>query len=172
MKHSAGRDLLLAQFLRQSLPLKGLSSEEINNLTERVVNRHLKRAIRPEIISEIFYHRENHADVVILSSVMMEICRLIGSHLGMDDIICTKLEENNGVYTGLPETRFCFRDEKRVRMADYCELNNYKLSEAYYYGDSIADLPALEIVGNPVCISPDRKLRNVALSRNWRICDW
>lgn len=152
--------------------LKGIPQEEISSFSKKVVDKHLKKAIRPEIFTEIDYHRENNAEVVILSSVMMDICRHMGNHLGMDNIICTLLEVIDGVCTGLPETRFCFREEKKVRLLDYCKLHNYDLADSYYYGDSIADLPALEIVGNPVCISPDRQLRKVARKRNWRICNW
>lgn len=152
--------------------LKGIPQDEVTSFTEHVVNKHLKKAIRPEIFSEIDYHRENNAEVVILSSAMSDVCRHLGSHLGIDNIICTLLEVIDGVFTGLPENSLCFRDEKRIRLKEYCERNDYKLSESYYYGDSIEDLPALEIVGNPVCISPDRKLRDIAVSRNWRICDW
>jgi phosphoserine phosphatase len=48
-------------------------------------------------------------------------------------------------------------------------MRNYSLSEAYYYGDSISDLSALEVVGHPVCVQPDRKLSRIAHKNGWRI---
>jgi len=152
--------------------MKGVRHEEFKRLAEQVVDKHLKLVIRPDILNEIDYHRRNNAEIVILSSVLKEICIQLGAHLGMDNTICTTMEVVDGVYTGLPVTKFCFRDEKRIQLKDYCEKHYYNLSAAYYYGDSIEDLPALEIVGNPVCIAPDRKLRQIAVSRNWRICEW
>lgn len=152
--------------------LKGLRVDEVNVLSEYIVNKYLVDAIRPEIYSEIKFHREHNAEIVILSSVMIEICRLLGSHLGVDNFICTVMEVVDGVLTGLPEKNFCFEDEKRVRLKEYCEIWHYNLSEAFYYGDSISDLPALEVVGHPVCVAPDRKLSGIANKRDWRICYW
>jgi phosphoserine phosphatase len=79
------------------------------------------------------------------------------------------MEVADGVFTGSPENSFCLEDEKRIRLKQYCELRNYNLSEVYYYGDSISDLSALEVVGHPVCVQPDRKLSRIAHEKGWRI---
>lgn len=149
--------------------LKGLTVDEVNVLSEHVVNKHLIDAIRPEIYSEIKFHKENNAEVVILSSVIIQICRPLASYIGMDNFICTAMEVADGVFTGSAENKFCFEDEKRVRLKQYCEVGNYNLSEAFYYGDSISDFPALEVVGHPVCVEPDRKLSRIARERGWRV---
>lgn len=149
--------------------LKGLTVDEVNVLSEHVVNKHLIDAIRPEIYSEIKFHKENNAEVVILSSVIIQICRPLASYIGMDNFICTAMEVADGVFTGSAENKFCFEDEKRVRLKQYCEDRDYKLSEAFYYGDSISDFPALEVVGHPVCVEPDRKLSRIARERGWRV---
>jgi len=149
--------------------LKGMTADKMDALAEQVVNKHLLDAIRPEIYSEIEFHKENNAEIVILSSVMIQICRLLGSRIGADNIICTVMEIDGGVFTGSAENEFCLEDEKRVRLIKYCEESNFNLSEAFYYGDSISDLPALEVVGHPVCVQPDRKLSRIAREKGWRI---
>ena len=149
--------------------LKGLTVDEVNVLSKQIVNTHLINAIRPQIFSEIKFHRQNNAEVVILSSVIYHICKPLGYYLGFDNLICTTMEVIDGVFTGRPEKKFCFDDEKRVRLIEYCEVRNYSLSESYYYGDSISDFPALEVVGHPVCVSPDKKLARIARKRDWRV---
>jgi len=149
--------------------LKGLTVDEVNVLSEHVVNKHLVDAIRQEIYSEIKFHKENNAEIVILSSAIIQICRPIGSYIGVDNFICTAMEVVDGVFTGSVEGKFCFEDEKRVRLRQYCEAGNYNLSEAFYYGDSISDFPALEVVGHPICVEPDRKLTRIARERGWRV---
>jgi HAD superfamily hydrolase (TIGR01490 family) len=149
--------------------LKGATVDEVNILSELVVNKYLIDSIRPEVLAEINFHKSQNAEIVILSSVMIEICRLLGSHIGADNYLCTKMEVKDGVFTGFPEKNFCFDDEKRVRLIDYCEVRNYNLEEAFYFGDSISDLPALEAVGHPVCVAPDRKLAAIAEERGWRV---
>jgi HAD superfamily hydrolase (TIGR01490 family) len=152
--------------------LKGLTVAEVTELCERVVFKHLIGNIRPEIYSEIKFHKDHNAEIVILSSAIVEICRPIASHIGADSSVCTVMEIVDGVLTGFPEKKFCFDDEKRVRLLEYCEVRNYTLAEAFYYGDSISDFPALAVVGHPVCVAPDRKLSAISRKKGWRICDW
>lgn len=149
--------------------LKGLTVDELNELSERVVNKYLVKAIRPVIISEIRFHRENNAEIVILSSALLQICSPIGSQMGADGIICTEMDAENGVFTGSSKHGFCLGEEKRIRLMQHCDQRSYSLNEAYCYGDSIADLHALETVGHPVCVHPDRRLRRIALKKGWRV---
>jgi phosphoserine phosphatase len=66
----------------------------------------------------------------------------------------------------------CFGPEKAVRLKEYCKINNSSPSDAWYYGDSISDLPALLSVGHPVCVNPDYKLKKSAIKRDWKIVNW
>jgi HAD superfamily hydrolase (TIGR01490 family) len=152
--------------------MNGVSVKEVENLSEFIVNNFLINTIRPEMLSEIEFHRENKAELVILSSIITELCRPLNTYLKFDNFLCTSMQVENDTYTGIPETKFCFEDEKRVRLIEYCKENNYLLSESFYYGDSISDFPALEVVGHPVCVSPDKKLNSIALERGWKIRNW
>lgn len=78
----------------------------------------------------------------------------------------------DGFYTGFAENKFCFEVEKKRQLLDYSKRKNYNPPKAYYYGDSNDDLPALEAVGHPVCVVPDKKLRSIALKKGWAICNW
>ena len=148
---------------------KGLRQEIIDELSKEVVDKYLKGSIRPEIIKEIGFHKENNAATVILSSAISSICEPIGRYIGVDDIICTSLEISDGILTGAPVGKFCFGDEKRIRLLSYCEQNHFNPAEAWYYADSISDLPVLEVVGHPVCVTPDKKLTRIARERGWKI---
>ena len=55
--------------------------------------------------------------------------------------------------------------------AEYAERENINLSESYAYSDSISDLPMLSIVGHPVAVSPDFRLKQTALQHDWAILD-
>jgi len=149
--------------------LKGIEEPALNELAFEIFNNILKKSIRPEIVEKIKLHKKSGAQIVILSSSVYPICKAIADHLGIDDIICTRLETSNGIFTGRPDGSFCFNEEKVERLTEYCELNNTSLESTWYYGDSDADLPALRIVGNPVCVDPDRKLRRKALLNGWEI---
>jgi phosphoserine phosphatase len=90
----------------------------------------------------------------------------------MDDVLCTHLQEENGVLTGNAEGEFCYGPEKGRRLTEFCMLSGSDPLTAWHYGDSVSDLSAFEASGNRVCVNPDKKLRKIAIKRGWRIEDW
>jgi HAD superfamily hydrolase (TIGR01490 family) len=152
--------------------VKGIPTEKMESLCSEIFSEVLLPSVYPQIKDEIKLHKENNARLIILSSSLIPVCRKMAEYLGMDDILCSGLESVNGILTGQPEGKFCFGDEKGVRLKHYCEKYNSKLQDAWYYGDALLDLPALSIVGNPVCINPERKLASVARKRGWKIYYW
>lgn len=152
--------------------LAGVPEKRVSDLSSELFEKHLCPKITEEARSEIRFHKDKNAAVVILSSALFQICQAAASHLEMDDIICTNIETDGGICTGRTAGKPCFGNEKVSRLKEYCEKNNSKVADAWYYGDSISDLPALKIVGNPVCVNPDKKLLESANKNNWKICNW
>lgn len=150
----------------------GLPEKVILELSSEVTENILIPSIRSEVRSELKNHREKNAKIVILSSALRPICLDVANYLGMDDIICSDLEVVQGYYTGLPLGHLCFGEEKATRLKEYCEKYNTKTVDAWYYGDSGADIPALSIVGHPICVNPDKKLKKIAMQKGWKIYQW
>jgi HAD superfamily hydrolase (TIGR01490 family) len=152
--------------------VKGLPEETLVRLCTEVYNDVLLPSLHKEAVFEINMHKEKGAKVVILSSSLAPVCNPIASVLGIDDILCSILETVDGILTGQPEGKLCFGEEKLSRLRHYCETNNSNPEKAWYYGDAISDLPALNIVGVPVCVNPERKLARIAHEKGWRIYRW
>ena len=152
--------------------VKGIREEDFSRLCSDTFQEILLPSIHSEVIAEIGMHKENNATTVILSSSLVQICREMADHLGMDDIVCSELEIADGYLTGFPKGRLCYGSEKVSGLTSYCEKNNSKIEDAWYYGDSISDLPVLNIVGNPVCVNPDSMLLKSARENDWKIFFW
>jgi HAD superfamily hydrolase (TIGR01490 family) len=152
--------------------VKGLPEQELKDLCSEVLSEDLLPSVHPEVLDEMKMHRARNAGIVILSSSLEQICRGVADHLKIDEIICSRLEIINGLLTGVPEGNLCYGIEKLIRLNEYCEKNNNKLEDSWYYGDSISDLPALEAVGHPVCVNPDRELGRKAAAKDWKIYRW
>jgi|WetSurSiteA1Bulk_404760.scaffolds.fasta_scaffold32777_2 HAD superfamily hydrolase (TIGR01490 family) len=152
--------------------VKELPEQKLTDLCSEVLHEVLVPSVYSEVNNELEMHKSRNAKTVILSSSLVQICQGMAVHLKMDDIICSKLEVREGFMTGHPEGNLCYGYEKSVRLKEYCERNNNKTENAWYYGDSISDLPALEVVGHPVCINPDRQLRKKATEKEWKIFLW
>ena len=152
--------------------VKGIDQESFEDLCMDVYNKVLLPSLHREAVPEINMHKGKGAKVVILSSSLAPICRKIATHLGFDDILCSELETVDGILTGNPIGKLCFGEEKLTRLRDYCERNNSTPGEAWYYGDSVSDLPALSIVGVQVCVNPEQKLAKIARNKGWKIYKW
>jgi HAD superfamily hydrolase (TIGR01490 family) len=152
--------------------VKGIPEKRLLDLCNEVYNEVLLPSVYDEARSEIKFHKERNAKIVILSSALTPICREIANNLELDDILCSDLEIKEGYLTGYPIGQLCFGNEKMVRLKEYCEKNNFNTAEGWYYGDSVSDLPALSAVGHPVCINPDNKLKRIAKKRGWKINNW
>ena len=152
--------------------LRGVPVDELDKLTSEIFNNQIIHAIRQEVKAEISFHSRESARIVMLSSSIMPLCRNVAEYLGIEDILCSNLQVKNGIYTGYTEGPLCFGKEKVTRLSEFCIGNNIDPSICWYYGDSISDLQALSIVGHPVCINPDKKLRRAAARRAWKIYEW
>ena len=151
---------------------RGVDEKTMIDLCEEVAIGVLYPTVYKEAAGEIGYHKGKNAKVVILSSALKVVCEEIGKRLKFDDILCSELEVKDGYLTGRPVGHLCFGEEKSVRLLQFCKKNNSSPADAWYYGDSISDLPALSIVGKPVCVNPDNKLKKTAEKRGWEIRNW
>ena len=152
--------------------LKGAPEKIITNLVSDVTTCILIPSIRSSALKELEFHRSKNAGLVLLSSALQPVCLHISEYLGMDNLICTEPEITDGIYSGRPSGLMCYNEEKALRLKDHCRLTGADISKAWYYGDSIADRYALGIVGNPVCVNPDKRLKKIAKERNWKITEW
>jgi HAD superfamily hydrolase (TIGR01490 family) len=152
--------------------VKGIPENSIVDLCSEVLQKVLLPSVYKEAVSEIEFHKAKNAKVVLLSSALTTVCQEMAIHLNIDDIICSELEVKNGYLTGRPIGHICYGEEKSIRLLEYCKKNNSSPSDAWYYGDSISDLHALNAVGNPVCVNPDKKLNKAAIKRGWKVLSW
>ena len=152
--------------------LNGHPEQYIVDFARQVFNEVLKYTIRKEAIQEIEFHRNNNAHLVMLSASVNFICKPVIEFLGLDDLICTDPHVINHRFSGHTQGGVCFGEEKLVRSRSFIQTHGLSLHDAFFYTDSFTDLPMLEAVGNPVAVTPVRKLAAVARSRGWQIYNW
>jgi HAD superfamily phosphoserine phosphatase-like hydrolase len=149
--------------------LKGLKEAEIIALAQEIFESTIKDTIRPEILETIHEHRAANGSVVLLSSATNPICYPVTKYMGLDAMICTQLETSGGTLTGNTSGKLVYGPEKKVRMLAFCRDHGIDPQEAWYYGDSHTDRYVMEAVGNPVAVSPDKRLQRIAKRKHWPI---
>ena len=150
---------------------EGFSEDRLRYFSDELFEEVLKPAIydgTPELIAQ--GKKIGQRQVVLTGALDFTIKRLM-DHLGIDDFKANRLEFVNGYATGrvLPPVMASATKAKWIR--EYAEREGINLSESYAYSDSISDLPMLSIVGHPVAVNPDFRLRQTALQHDWSILD-
>ena len=149
--------------------LNGLNEASIMELSQEIFDQSIRETIRPEILETISQHHARNGAVVLLSSATIPVCRPVCRHMKLDDMICTRLESDDGILTGRTDGPLVYGPEKRDRMLAFCREQGADPGKAWYYGDSHTDRYVMEAVGNPVAVSPDKRLLKIARKRNWPV---
>jgi HAD superfamily hydrolase (TIGR01490 family) len=150
---------------------EGFSQDRLRYFSDELFEEVLKPAIydgTPELIEQ--GKKIGHRQVVLTGALDFTINRLM-DHLGIDDFVANRLEFVNGYATGrvLPPVMASATKAKWIR--EYAEREDTNLSESYAYSDSISDLPMLSIVGHPVAVNPDFRLKQTARQHDWAVLD-
>jgi HAD superfamily hydrolase (TIGR01490 family) len=108
----------------------------------------------------------------ILSASTPYVTEPLAEELGIEHVICTRLEVQDGAFTGGWEPPLCFGPGKVTRARAWAERHGIDLGRSSFYTDSISDLPMLEQVGSPRIVNPDPRLLMVALRRGYPVENW
>ena len=80
--------------------------------------------------------------------------------------------ERRGAFTGELAEPPLSADGRASLAARLAAEHGVDLADCHAYGDSISDLPLLELVGHPVAVNPDFRLAREARRRGWGVVDW
>lgn len=149
----------------------GFSQDRLRYFSDQLFEEVLKPAIfagTPELIAA--GKKIGQRQVVLTGALDFTIKRLM-DYLEIDDYKANHMEFVNGYSTGriIPPIMASATKAKWIR--EYAEREDINLSESYAYSDSISDLPMLSIVGHPVAVNPDFRLKQTARQHDWAILD-
>ena len=97
----------------------------------------------------------------------------LARRLRIDHVVSTVFEiDPEGRFTGKPVQPLCLGAGKVERARAFADRVGFGLRDAVFYTDSVSDLPLLDLVGEPVIVNPDPRLRRIAKRRGWRIERW
>ncbi len=135
-----------------------------------------QKIVRPHIsgdaLREIEKKRNEGYAIALLSASTAYLTEPLAEDLGIEHVLCTRLEVEGGKLTGNYERPLCYGQGK-VRWAERWSLaHGIDLRASAFYTDSISDLPMLEAVGSPRVVNPDPRLRLVALRRRYPVEYW
>ena len=151
--------------------IRGKSEEEVAAFAERWYCEEIRQHIVPLMRSRLEEHRAAGHSIALLSSTTSYLAEPLGRDLDVEDLLVTRLEIQDGCFTGKPVPPICYGEGKIGYAREYLRERQISLQNAYFYTDSITDLPLLELVGFPEIVAPDRLLRRKARANGWPIID-
>src|SRR5262249_12108340 len=93
-------------------------------------------------------HRERGDLVVLLTGSTQYAAELVARGLGIEHVLCSRLEVEDGKFTGRLAA-MCFGRHKVARAETFAADRGIDLARSWFYSDSYNDLPMLSRVGLP-----------------------
>jgi putative phosphoserine phosphatase/1-acylglycerol-3-phosphate O-acyltransferase len=145
------------------------SEEATRELCQRFFDEMMVNYVAPRAVQRINEHRNQGHRVTLISASTPYVVGPLASHLGIEEYLCTRLEIVDGHFTGKIIEPGCYGPGKVHWAREYAQRHNADLTQAYFYTDSCSDRPLLELVGHPVAVNPDPRLKSLAAQRNWPV---
>jgi HAD superfamily hydrolase (TIGR01490 family) len=127
------------------------------------------RTVYPRAAELVREHEALGHVVAIVSGATKFVVRPLAERLGVKHFLYTRLEVEDGRFTGRVVEPICFEEGKIYWIQHFIEQQGIDLAKSFFYTDSITDLPLLDLVGHPVAVNPDPRLYRMALRRRWPV---
>lgn len=137
--------------------LAGFSIAHMDEIAAWVVENELWPKRRATVVAELEAHQQSGCRVVLVSATYQPVLEAFAAKLGVE-AVGTSLEVVEGVLTGHTLGGINAGKNKPMRLSDTLRLSHLEVA----YGDTVADIPLLELSRAPVAVCPDRGLRTHA----------
>ena len=150
-------------------PLACRSMEELAVLHEEFMQDVIIPMIKPKSQAIIEKHKKQGDTLMIITATNSFITRPIADYFGIGHLIALEPKIENGRYTTEVVGTPTFQGGKVIRLNEWLEQHNQTINGSTFYSDSHNDLSLLKIVDTPIAVDPDDELKEIAISKNWKI---
>ncbi|WP_127509630.1 HAD-IB family hydrolase [Actinoplanes solisilvae] len=149
--------------------LRGRTTEAVTEIGERLFVEKIAGTLRPEARDLVRAHQRRGHTLVIASSATRMQAEPVARDLGIPHIVCTELEEEDGVLTGRSPTGLLWGQAKADAVRAFARANRIDLRRSYGYADGPEDIAFLTAVGRPYPLNPQPALRRAAEDLGWPV---
>lgn len=152
-------------------PMRGLEANEVAAIGREICAVRLTKKIRSAARAEISRVRGEGFTPVLATGAFAFLAEPLAKELGIDDVVCSRLEFANGKCLG----RIAGDETRRAVKADAVRAKfsgrdvDWAASRAY--SDDVEDAPLWELVGDAICVLPPGAKKPAAPARV-RFLEW
>ncbi len=147
----------------------GRSVDELEELGERLFAQQIAGSLYPEAWELVKAHRRMGHTVVLASSATRFQVGPMARELGVEHVICTELEAEEGILTGRVTGAVPYGVGKADAMRAFAAAHDIDLTVSYAYSNGDEDVPFLHAAGRPRALNPGRRLAAVAAEYGWPV---
>lgn len=149
----ADRDAAKARLFARILA--GRDAAEVWDRGRRHADRIVARGLRPATVARLDQHRRDGHEIVIVSASVDPYLDVVGSALGVDRVLCTRLEVRDGRLTGAMLGGNCRGAAKLARIREAFGDPATDPYVLWAYGDSAGDDAMLGAADHPFRVRGD-----------------
>ncbi len=151
--------------------LKGERESDMLIKCEEWLHWELASLVSPAAVAQIDKHKQAGDIPVIISGASQFAAEPIAKLVGIEHVICSRLEVVDGSFTGKLAT-MCFGEHKVGLAEQFASERGLSVNDAIFYTDSYNDFPLLKRVAEGVAVNADARLLRQARKRGWRVENW
>lgn len=171
-RYSLGHGRVEQAFEQASARYRGVPESDLATATEDWFRADVAHRLRPGARATVDAHRAAGDALVLATSSTGYAARTAAALWSFPLVIATELEiDDEGRLTGRVAAS-ALGDAKAARAVALAEAEGIDLAASSFYTDSYSDIALMRLVGRPVAVHPDRRLRAEAARQGWEILDW
>lgn len=148
--------------------LETFSQTELENYFTEIADK-MHGDMNQNVVERLKNHVANNDYVMLVSGAFTPLLHAVTKQLPIQTIIGTEIPYKNNILDHRTPVSHIQGPLKTLKIKEVLSGENIDWANSFAYGDSHSDLPVLELVGNPVAVQPEPRLRVVAEKRKWEI---
>ncbi len=148
---------------------RGRAVEDLDEIGLRLFQKKIADLIFPEMREIVRAHQASGHTVALTSSATSFQVEPVAAYLGIDNVLCNRFEENDGVLTGEVVQPVLWGPGKADAVQVFAREHGIDLGRSYFYADGDEDTPLMHLVGRPRPTNPGKHLAKVAAQRGWPV---
>jgi len=137
--------------------LSGVSLEQLEPVSEKFVSRLIDKRLNRPIIQILNVHLKKRHKVILVSASFDFYVTKLAKRIGVNQVVCTKAEVNDGIITGRILGKNCHGQEKVKRLERLLSPSDW--CSSVLYTDHYSDYPLLKKVKKGILVNPGLKTR-------------
>ena len=150
------------------LSFKGYSKKDIDGFFADVA-KSMSTELRTTLLEKIKELKDENYYVVLISGAFIPLLESLFKGVGFDYIVGSKIHYKGETLDYKSRFERVFADRKIDIIKEHFKNKEVDWKNSQAYSDSITDIKMLELVGQPVAVTPDNDLLSVAQDKNWKI---